>query len=78
MDDGGVEFVRVREVEVETAATSEPLGAQGTLVEATRRVEDEGVVLEFTVTGSGEDAVWTVERWQGWRHSLVGNDDFCR
>jgi len=63
VDNCGVEFVRVGKMEVETAATSEPFGTQGTLVEATRRVEDEGVVLEFAVAGSGEDAVWTVERW---------------
>jgi len=72
MDDGGVEFVRVGEVEIEAAVVSEPLGAQGTLVEATRGVEDECVVLEFTATSGGEDAVWTVERWQEWRHTLVG------
>jgi len=79
MDDGGVEFVCVREVKVETAATFEPFGAQGTLVEVARRVEDEVVVLEFAVTGSGENAVWTVERRQEWRHIPVGESRyFCR
>jgi len=72
VDDGGIEFVRVGKVEIETAATPEPFRAQGTLVEAARRVKDEVVVLEFTVTGSGEDAVWTVERRQDRRHILVG------
>jgi len=72
MDDGGVKFVHVGKVKVEAAATSEPFGAQGTLVKVTRGMEDEGMVLEFTVTSGGEDAVWTVERWQEWRHTLVG------
>jgi len=36
VDDGWVEFVHMREVEVEPAAIFEPLGAQGTLVEAAR------------------------------------------
>jgi len=57
---------------------SEPLGAQGTLVEAARGVENEDVVLEFAVTGGGEDAVQAMERWQERRHTLVGNDNFCR
>jgi|SRR6266850_4061369 len=78
MDDGGVELVRVREVEIEAAAMSEPLGAQGTLVEATRRVEDECVVLELSVTGSGEDAVWAVERWQERRHTPVRSGGYFR
>jgi len=72
MNDSGVEFVRVGEMEVEPTAMFEPLGAQGTLVKAARGVEDEGVVLEFTVTGGGESAVWAVERWQERRHILVG------
>jgi len=72
MDDGGVELVCVGKVEVEAAAMSEPLGAQGTLVEAACRVEDEGVVLEFAVTGGGKDTVWAVERRQEQRHTLVG------
>jgi|SRR6266850_2548326 len=79
VDDGGVEFVRVREVEVEPAAMFEPLGAQGALVEATCGVKDEGVVLEFAATGGGKDAVWAVERWQERRHILVGERRcFCR
>jgi len=72
VDDGGVKLVRVGKVEIETAATPEPLGAQGTLVEATCGMEDEGVVLEVAMTGGGEDAVGTVERWQERRHILVG------
>jgi len=72
VDDGGVELVRVREVEVEAAATSESFGAQGTLVEMVCRVEDEGMVLEVTVAGGGEDAVWAVERRQERRHTPVG------
>jgi len=36
MDDGGIELMRVREVEVEAAAISEPFGTQGTLVEPAR------------------------------------------
>jgi len=63
MDDGGIELMRVREVKVEAATMSEPLGAQGALVEAMRGVEDECVVLEFAVTGGREDAVCAVERW---------------
>ena len=79
MDNGGVEFVHVREVEIETAAMFEPLGAQGTLVEATCGVEDERVVLKFAAMGGGEDAMWAVERWQEWRHALVGERQyFCR
>jgi len=66
----------VREVEIEAAAMSEPLGAQGTLVEATRGVEDECVVLKLSVMGSGEDAVWAVERRQEWRHTLVGESRY--
>jgi len=62
VDDGGVEFVRVRKMEVESTTTPETFGTQGTLVEATRGMEDERVVLELAVTGSGEDAVGTVER----------------
>ena len=77
MDDGGVKLVHVREVEVEAAAMSEPFGAQRALVEAVRGVEDKGMILEFSVTGGGEDTVYAVERWQERRHSLVGNDDFC-
>jgi len=61
VDDGGAELVHMREVKVEVAATSKPFGAQGALVKAVRGVEDEGVVLEFTVMGGGEDAEWTVE-----------------
>jgi len=76
MDDGGVELVHVGKMKVEAATVFESLGAQGTLVKAARGVKDEGMVLEFAVTGGGEDAVWAVERWQEWRHSLVGNDDF--
>jgi len=72
VDDGGVELVHVREVKVEAAAMSEPLGAQGTLVESTCGVEDECMVLELAVTGGGEDAVWAMERWQEQRHTLVG------
>jgi len=72
VDDGGVEFVRVGKVKVEAAAISESFGAQGTLVEATRGMEDEDVVLEVAATGGGEDAVWTVERQQDRRHILVG------
>jgi len=72
MDDGGVEFVRMGEVKIEAAATSETFGAQGALVEATRGMEDERMVLELSVTGSREGAVWAVERWQEWRHTLVG------
>jgi len=78
MDDGGTELVHVREVEVEAAAMFEPLGAQGTLVEAACGVDDGGMVLEFAVTSSGEDAMRAVKRWQDRRHSLVGNDDLCR
>jgi len=78
MDDCGVELVCVREVEIEAAAMSEPFGTQGTLVEAACGMKDKGVVLEFAVTCGGEDAVWTVERWQERRHSLVGSDEFCR
>jgi len=63
VDDGGVELVHVREVKIEAAAKFESLGAQGTLVEATRGVKDKGVVLEITIMGSREDAVWAVERW---------------
>jgi|SRR6266850_3814435 len=77
MDDGRVEFVCVREVEIEATATSKSFGAQGTLVEAACGMEDEGMVLEVVVTSGGEDAVWAVKRWQERRHSLVGNDDFC-
>src|SRR6267142_376658 len=62
VDNSGVEFMRVREVEVEAATMSEPFGAQGTLVEATRGVEDERVVLELAITGGGEGAVWAVKR----------------
>jgi len=72
VDDGGVELMCVRKVEVEAAAMPEPFGAQGTLVKAAHRVEDESVVLEFAVTGSGKDAVRAVERWQERRHILVG------
>jgi len=72
MDDSGVELVCVREVKVEAAVMFEPLGAQGTLVEMARGVEDEGMVLEFSVTGGGENAVWAVERRQERRHILVG------
>jgi len=72
MDDGGVELVHVREVEVKAAMMFEPFGTQGTLVEATRGVEDENVVLEVSVAGSGEDTMWAVERWQERRHILVG------
>jgi len=68
MNNGGVEFVRVREVKVETAAMSEPLRTQGTLVETTCGVEDEGVVLEFAITGGGENTVRAVEGWQEWGH----------
>jgi len=57
VDDGGVEFVRVGKMEVKSAATPESFGAQGALVEATRRVEDKCVVLEFAMTGGGEHAV---------------------
>src|SRR6266850_3753864 len=71
VDDGGIEFVCVGEVEIEAAAIFEPLGAQGTLVEAAHGVEDEGVILEFAATGGGEGAVCTVERWQERRHILV-------
>ena len=39
MDDGGVKFVRVGEVEVKAAATPEPFRTQGTLVEAACRME---------------------------------------
>jgi len=78
VDDGGVKFVCVGKVEVEAAATSESFGAQGALVEATRGVEDKSVVLEFAVTGRGEDTVQAVKSWQERRHSLVGNDEFCR
>jgi len=63
MDNGGVEFVRVREVEVEAAATSESFGAQGALVETTCGMENKDVILEITVTGGGKDATWAVERW---------------
>jgi len=62
VDDGGVKFVHVGKVEIESTTTPETFGAQGTLVEATRGMEDERVVLELAVTGSGEDAVGTVER----------------
>jgi len=78
MDDGGVKLVRVGKVEIEAAAMSEPLGAQGALVEVARGVKDERMVLEFTVTGGREGAVVAMERRQEWRHSLVGNDSFCR
>jgi len=78
MDNGGIELVCMREVGIKATAVFEPLGTQGTLVEAARRVEEERVVLELSVAGSGKDAVWAVERWQGWRHSPVGNDGFCR
>jgi len=78
MDDGGVEFVRVGEVEVEAVATLESFGAQGALVEATRGMENEGVVLEVAATGGGESAAWAVERRQERRHALVGSDSFCR
>jgi len=57
VDDGGVELVRVREMEIESAAVSEPFWAQGALVEAVRGVEDEGVVLEVAVTGGGKGTV---------------------
>jgi len=72
VDNGGVELVRVRKVEVKPAAMFEPLGAQGALVETPRRMEDEGVVLEFAVMGSSENAVWAVESWQERRHAPVG------
>ena len=72
VDDGRVELVRVRKVEVKPAAIFEPLGAQGTLVEMPCRMEDEGVVLEFAVTGSSENTVWAVESRQEWRHAPVG------
>jgi len=72
MDDGRVEFVRVGKMEVEAAATPESFRAQGALVEAARRMEDECMVLELAVTGGGEDAVWTVESRQERRHTLVG------
>jgi len=57
MDDGGVELMCVREVKVEAAMMSEPLGAQGTLVEMVCGVEQEDVVLEVAVTSGGENAV---------------------
>jgi len=76
VDDGGVEFVCVGKVEVEATAMFEPLGAQGTLVEATCGVENKCVVLEFVVMGGGEDAVRAVKRWQEWRHSLVGRREY--
>jgi len=63
VDNGGVEFVRMREVEVEIAATSESFRAQGTLVEAAGGMEDERMVLEFAMTGGGEDAVRAVKSW---------------
>jgi len=72
MDDGGVELVCVGEVKVEAAAMFEPLKAQGTLVEATRGVEDECMILEFAATSGGEDTVRAVERQQERRHILVG------
>jgi len=63
VDDGGVELVRVREVEVEAAATFELFRTQGALMKAARGVEDEDVVLEVAVTGGGEGAVRAVKRW---------------
>jgi len=78
MDDSGIKLVRVREVEVEAAATPESFGAQGALVEAACGMEDECMVLKFAATGGRKDAMRAVNRWQEWRHSLVGNDDFCR
>ena len=72
MDDGGVELVRVGEMEVETAAMFEPLGAQGTLVETAGGVKEESMVLKFAVTGGGEDAVWVVESRQERRHTMMG------
>jgi len=74
VDDGRVELMCMREVEIEATAMSKPFGAQGALVEATRGVEDKGVVLEFMVMGGGEDAVWAVKRRQERRHTLVGNN----
>ena len=72
MDDGGVELVCVREVEVEATAMFKPLGAQGALVKVTCGVEDESVVLEVVVTSGSKDAVWAVEGRQERRHILVG------
>ena len=57
MNNGGVELVRVREVEVESTAMFESLGAQGALVEAMCGMEQEDMVLEVVVTSGGEDAV---------------------
>jgi len=79
MDDGGVKLVRVREVKVEAAATSEAFGAQGALVKAARGMKDECVILELAVAGSGEDTVGTVERRQERRHIPAGERRyFCR
>jgi len=39
MDDGGVELVRMREVEIESTAMFKLFGAQGTLVETACGVE---------------------------------------
>ena len=72
VDDGGVKLVRVGEMKFEAAVKFESLGAQGTLVEAMRGVEDEGVILEVTVMSGGEDAAWTMERLQERRHTPVG------
>jgi len=72
VDDGGVELVCAGKMEIEAAATFEPLRAQGTRVKATCGMKYEGVVLEFTMMGGGEDAAWAVERRQDRRHTLVG------
>ena len=78
MGDGGVKFVCAREVKVKVAATSELSGTQGALVVVAFGMEDDDVVLAFSVTSRGEIAVATAEDRLRRRHALVGRRCFCR
>jgi len=74
MDDCGAEFVGVREVEIESGASSQVLGAQGTLVETLDGMEED-VELEVTVTRGGKGTVGAAELEQDQRHALVGSGE---
>jgi len=76
MCNGGVVFVCTTEVEVKVAATSEFSRTQGARVVIAFGMEDDDVVLAFSITDRGEVAVATAEYRLGWRHTPVGNDDF--
>ena len=74
MDDGGTEFVREREVEFKSGASTQTFGTQGTLVEALNCVKED-VKLEISVARGGEGTVGTMELEQERRHALVGSGE---